>query len=225
VKVLPWPFLAALIAMAGCSTLQLPAPVELARKGVARVVARRTDARLQGGSAGIVGQDGLLVTNAHVVLDDVGRPIEDLFVFLPAGSAIVRCSARLVALSSTSALDLALLEAVDPPPGLTVLELSSAAATAGTAIFVVGHPDAHPETTVSAGRIVGAVRDGPFLRVEPLLAEGESGSPVLDAQGRVVGVGRDVEPGPSPPSTAYTSAISGLALERWLRESGRFTGR
>jgi hypothetical protein len=116
VKVLPWPFLAALIAMAGCSTLQLPAPVELARKGVARVVARRTDARLQGGSAGIVGQDGLLVTNAHVVLDDVGRPIEDLFVFLPAGSAIVRCSARLVALSSTSALDLALLEAVDLPP-------------------------------------------------------------------------------------------------------------
>lgn len=225
VRPLPSAFLAALLAMAGCSALQLPAPVELARKGIARIVARRTDARLQAGSAGIVGEDGLVVTNAHVVVDDDGQPIEDLFVFLPAGSAIVRCSARLIALSSTSALDLALLKAVNPPLGLTVLELSSTAVTSGTTIFIVGHPDAHPETTVSAGRIVGAVRHDPFLRAEPLLREGESGSPLLDAQGRIVGVGRDVEPGSDPPSTAYTSAISGPALERWLRESGRFTGR
>jgi S1-C subfamily serine protease len=223
-RTIPSVFVVALLAIAGCSTLQVPAPVELARKGVARVVVRRTDARLQAGSAGIVGQDGLLVTNAHVVVDDDGRPIEDLFVFLPAGAGIVRCAARLIALSSTSGLDLALLKAVNPPPGLTVLELSVDPVAPGTRIFIVGHPDAQPETIVSAGRLVGVVRDEPFLRAEPLLREGESGSPLLDAQGRVVGVGRDVEPGPNPPSTAYTSAISGRALKRWLREAG-FTGR
>ncbi len=139
----------------------------------------------RGGGAGIVWRDdGLIVTNAHVV----GRgPVE---VVLRDGQ---RLEARLVARSRR--LDLAVLS-VDAP-GLHAAPIGdSAALRAGELVFALGHPFG-VAGAVTSGVVIGlepddaaSHRDGSreWLVVHMRLRPGNSGGPVLDARGRVVGI-------------------------------------
>ena len=141
----------------------------------------------RGGGAGIVWRDdGLIVTNAHVV----GRgPAE---VVLRDGQ---RLEARLVARSRR--LDLAVLS-VDAP-GLDAAPVGdSMALRAGELVFALGHPFG-VAGAVASGVVIGLEPDGPDARRRPdgerewlvvhmRLRPGNSGGPVLDARGRVVGI-------------------------------------
>ncbi|MCI0821280.1 MAG: trypsin-like peptidase domain-containing protein [Chloroflexi bacterium] len=141
----------------------------------------------RGGGAGIVWRDdGLIVTNAHVV----GRgPAE---VVLRDGQ---RLEARLVARSRR--LDLAVLS-VDAP-GLDAAPVGdSMALRAGELVFALGHPFG-VAGAVTSGVVIGLEPDGPDARRRPdgerewlvvhmRLRPGNSGGPVLDARGRVVGI-------------------------------------
>ena len=141
----------------------------------------------RGGGAGIVWRDdGLIVTNAHVV----GRgPAE---VVLRDGRLL---EARLVARSRR--LDLAVLS-VDAP-GLDAAPIGdSMALRAGELVFALGHPFG-VAGAVASGVVIGLEPDGPDARRRPdgerewlvvhmRLRPGNSGGPVLDARGRVVGI-------------------------------------
>ena len=141
----------------------------------------------RGGGAGIVWRDdGLIVTNAHVV----GRgPAE---VVLRDGRLL---EARLVARSRR--LDLAVLS-VDAP-GLDAAPVGdSMALRAGELVFALGHPFG-VAGAVTSGVVIGLEPDGPDARRRPdgerewlvvhmRLRPGNSGGPVLDARGRVVGI-------------------------------------
>ena len=140
----------------------------------------------RGGGAGIVWRDdGLIVTNAHVV----GRgPAE---VVLRDGRLL---EARLVARSRR--LDLAVLS-VDAP-GLDAAPIGdSMALRAGELVFALGHPFG-VAGAVTSGVVIGLEPDGPAARrpdgerewlvVHMRLRPGNSGGPVLDARGRVVGI-------------------------------------
>ncbi|MCI0816594.1 MAG: trypsin-like peptidase domain-containing protein [Chloroflexi bacterium] len=141
----------------------------------------------RGGGAGIVWRDdGLIVTNAHVV----GRgPAE---VVLRDGRLL---EARLVARSRR--LDLAVLS-VDAP-GLDAAPIGdSMALRAGELVFALGHPFG-VAGAVTSGVVIGLEPDGPDARRRPdgerewlvvhmRLRPGNSGGPVLDARGRVVGI-------------------------------------
>ena len=141
----------------------------------------------RGGGAGIVWRDdGLIVTNAHVV----GRgPAE---VVLRDGRLL---EARLVARSRR--LDLAVLS-VDAP-GLDAAPIGdSMALRAGELVFALGHPFG-VAGAVTSGVVIGLEPDGPdarrrrdgereWLVVHMRLRPGNSGGPVLDARGRVVGI-------------------------------------
>ena len=139
-----------------------------------------------GGGAGIVWRpDGLIVTNAHVV----GRgPVA---VVLPDGR---RLEARLVARSRR--LDLAAL-AVEADV-LTAAQIGdSRALRAGELVFALGHPFGITGA-VTSGVVSGADPDSPasaprrraheWLVLHMRLRPGNSGGPVLDARGRVVGI-------------------------------------
>lgn len=144
----------------------------------------------RGGGAGIVWRDdGLIVTNAHVV----GRgPAE---VVLRDGRLL---QARLVARSRR--LDLAVLS-IDAPgdaPGLHAAPIGdSMALRAGELVFALGHPFG-VAGAVTSGVVIGLEPDGPaahrpdgereWLVVHMRLRPGNSGGPVLDARGRVVGI-------------------------------------
>ena len=140
----------------------------------------------RGGGAGIVWRgDGLIVTNAHVA----GRgPVE---VVLRDGR---RLEARLVARSRR--LDLAAL-AVESP-GLRAAPIGdSRALRAGELVFALGHPFG-VAGAVTSGVVIGLEPDAPTTRrrdgsrewlvVGMRLRPGNSGGPVLDARGRVVGI-------------------------------------
>ena len=144
----------------------------------------------RGGGAGIVWRDdGLIVTNAHVV----GRgPAE---VVLRDGR---RLDARLVARSRR--LDLAVLSVEVPgeAPGLHAAPIGdSTALRAGELVFALGHPFG-VAGAVTSGVVIGLEPDGPAARrhdgerewlvLHMRLRPGNSGGPVLDARGRVVGI-------------------------------------
>ena len=93
---------------------------------------------------------------------------------------------RLVSLSDS--LDLALVETSEPAPSFLPLKPSPAVATE-TDLSVWGYPD-YPESALLRMKQIGPllISENMFFPVNKIYLEGASGSPVLDAQGRVAGV-------------------------------------
>lgn len=102
-----------------------------------------------GGTGSIIQADGVVLTNAHVVIDDkIGKPYPRLSVFLkPARvngdnkadlARMVR--AKLVAYSSS--LDLALLKLEGVATPLPIIDLSDSDRTKiGDRVIAIGHPE------------------------------------------------------------------------------------
>jgi putative serine protease PepD len=135
------------------------------------------------GSAFVLSSDGgtsRLVTNAHVINDVYragGRGVR-----LLSGERTL--TGRIVAVSNQ--YDLALIE-VDV--ALPVLRVATERVVAGDAVFVVGSPLGF-EGTVSSGLASSyRVEDGvEFLQFSAAVNPGNSGGPVVDADGRLIGV-------------------------------------
>ncbi|MCU1678793.1 MAG: putative serine protease [Frankiales bacterium] len=121
-----------------------------------------------------------LVTNAHVV-DDVyrsgGRGVRLVTGQRTLVGKIIEVSYR---------YDLALIEVAAELP---VLAVTPARASAGDAVFVVGSPLGY-EGTVSTGIASNyRVEDGiEYLQFSAAVNPGNSGGPVVDAEGQVLGV-------------------------------------
>ncbi len=169
----------------------------------------------RGGGAGIVWRDdGLIVTNAHVV----GRgPAE---VVLRDGR---RLEARLVARSR--GLDLAALSVQEPSgaPGLRGADIGdSQALRAGELVFALGHPFGIAGA-VTSGVVIGLEPDGPvaprrgrgreWLVVHMRLRPGNSGGPVVDARGRVVGIST-IMAGPDVGMAVPSHVVAAFLRER-----------
>ena len=165
---------------------------------------------------GFVAARGLVVTNAHVV-----RAADQIVVrtgtgSLPASPVVVDRRA-----------DLAVLRV----PGLDVTPLRIAARDAanGAQAVVVGYPGGGPRTAVGAvirQRIPvpdPGLADGLALhqayRIDSTIRRGDSGSPLLDLQARVVGVVNATSGGPGTAGYAITldELLPDLAAARTAR--------
>jgi S1-C subfamily serine protease len=155
--------------------------VTVARESVVRVRGNACGLGIEG--SGWVAGRGLVVTNAHVVAG-VDEPAVDFGRGEPL-------RARVVAFDGAN--DVAVLSV----PGLRALVLQMAPAERGAAAALLGYPENGPytATAVRVGRtssIVGRDAYGRFptlRRVTSLrgtVRQGNSGGPVVDAQGRVV---------------------------------------
>jgi serine protease Do len=150
------------------------------------------------GSGVIWSADGLIVTNAHVATD------ERLRVELADGRQL---QAQLIARDSHR--DLALLKV--NAAGLVALEpcdLSSR--RAGEAVLALGYPMGGDAVTV--GIVHAAPRDAHWLTADIRVAPGNSGGPLCDVHGRLVGINTMVVDG-------LTLAISVRAIERFVARS------
>ena len=137
--------------------------------------------RRGGVGAGILVETGLVLTNFHVaghsrsvqVVWEDGKPVE----------------AHLVA--SDPNVDLALLEV--PANGHKPAALSNEKPRPGEMVFAFGHP--WGQRNVLTGGVLSAVtsargrhREVPILRADVQLAPGNSGGPLLNSAGEVIGV-------------------------------------
>ena len=176
-------FAVAAVAAAGAAEPQpLSALAERARGSVVEILgAVEGSDETSYGTGFVVREKGLVVTNAHVV-----RGVKQPLVRTRDGATYA--SVRVI--ESDDALDLALLRVVGL--GLEPLPVSAVPlAPVGTEVVAVGHPRGY-EFTVSAG-IVSATRALKEHGIEMLqttapISPGSSGGPLLDREGKVVGV-------------------------------------
>jgi serine protease Do len=179
-----------------------PEVLERVRPGIVRVRGRGP-----AGAGGVVWRRDAVVTNHHVV----AGARQALRVVCVDGRAH---AARVVEISRR--LDLALLEV--PGADLAPAPIGrSARLRVGELVFAVGHPWGQP-WVVTAGvvsgigtvPVPGRAEPGAYIRSDVHLAPGNSGGPLLDARGEVVGLNAMVIGGD------LAIAIPSDVVRRWL---------
>lgn len=150
------------------------------------------------GSGVVINSTGDILTNWHVI---DGHPAAAIF-FKPQTNEDAENSrpyvARLVAQSET--VDLALLHLTEAPPSRVSIPLGNISSVQVVEdIHVIGHPKGNP-WSYSTG-VVSQIRDGyawtyvdgskhqaKVLQLQTAISPGNSGGPVLDDQGRLLGL-------------------------------------
>jgi len=128
----------------------------------------------RGGSGVIWRTDGLVVTNAHVARGTGGR------IRLWDGRLV-----RVTVAARDSQLDLALLQADSGDLPAAVIG-DSDALRAGQIVLAVGSPYGHAGA-VTVG-VIHANGGGRWVQADLRLAPGNSGGPLVDGEGRIVGI-------------------------------------
>jgi S1-C subfamily serine protease len=176
------------------------------------VVADIVDGRLRargGGSGIVVGADGSILTNYHVIHDKDGR-LHDVFVIgrfsTPDHAPQLQCAGKPSRGKLQRDVDLALIKCDmdldgrtwNPALGgklwATLPEAHSADIKMGQRLWVLGYPDVGGGgLTLSQGEVEGwtgedraAGKD--FIKTDASITRGNSGGPVVDDQGRLVGI-------------------------------------
>ena len=189
-----------------------------------------------GGTGSIIRKDGLVLTNAHVVIDEkTGKPYPRLAAFLkpdrvtgnPQTDLSRRMKASVVAFNRP--LDLALLKMEAAPASITVLGLDDPdGLKIGERVVAIGHPEQGGLWTLTTG-VVSAEFDDfnntkgkHVFQTETGLNRGNSGGPLLDAQGQIVGVNTSIARLASDglPITSISFSVKSNVARTWLREQG-----
>ena len=189
-----------------------------------------------GGTGSIIQADGLILTNAHVVIEErTGKPYPRLSVFLKpprvTGDSNFDLSrmlrARLVAYSAP--LDLALLKVESPPAPLPVVAFSeSAQGHIGDRVVAIGHPEQGGLWTLTTGVIsaevdnFNGVKGKHVFQTETGLNRGNSGGPLLDSEGHMIAVNTAIARLASDglPITSISFSLKSSVAAQWLREQG-----
>jgi len=192
-----------------------------------------------GGTGSIIQSDGLVLTNAHVIVDEkTAKPYPRLSVFLkPArvtGDPKVDLSrmakARVVAYSSP--LDLALLKLEGVTGPLPSIDLGESDRTRiGDRVIAIGHPEQGGLWTLTTGVIsaevdnFNGVKGKNVFQTETGLNRGNSGGPLVDGEGHMVGVNTAIaRVAPDGlPITSISFSLKSTVAKQWLREQG-FSG-
>ena len=183
--------------------------------GVRRSLVQIQNGRRGAGAGSIWHPDGLIVTNTHVVGSN------DLQVTLPDGRDL---PARLLA--HDKEIDLAAL-AVEAD-GLPAIELGdSRELVPGQLVLAMGHPWGVPGA-VTSGVVIGMgsdLQESPVAGREWVVADlrfrpGHSGGPMMDAEGRLVGINTMII-GPDVTMAVPVHAIKSFLQDALKVESAR----
>jgi serine protease Do len=194
-----------------------------------------------GGTGSIIQADGVVLTNAHVVIDEkTGKPYPRLSVFLkPARvsgdtkadlARMVR--AKLVAYSAP--LDLALLKLEGMAAPLPVIDLSDSDRTKiGDRVIAIGHPEQGGLWTLTTGVIsaevdnFNGVKGKHVFQTETSLNRGNSGGPLVDNEGHMIGVNTAIArvAHDGMPIASISFSLKSSVARQWLREQGAVAGQ
>jgi serine protease Do len=204
--------------------------------GVVLVLASDDGRKGSGGTGSIVRADGLVITNAHVIISkETNRPYRRLSLFLKPDRVTGnmdkdlsrRVETRLVAFDA--ALDLALLRMESPPAGLTVVSFGNPKDVAiGDPVVAIGHPETGGLWTLTTGTISAEMEDfngvkgKDIFQTETSLNRGNSGGPLLDGQGAMVGVNTMIsrKAADGLTITSINFALKSSVAQHWLASQG-----
>lgn len=165
---------------------------EAASRGTVSIIGQNKDEKITG-SGFIVSADGYIITCAHVVAD---RTIPYTIKTFDGTSYPVQI------INSDTLHDVALLKATNAPNLKTLPLADSSKVTMGEPVIAIGDPFGMLSQTVTTGIVSGTQRDivaqspdseysqsmKDLIQIDAPLNPGESGGPVLNTSGHVIGI-------------------------------------
>ena len=188
------------------------------------------------GTGSIIQADGLVLTNAHVVIEErTGNPYPRLSVFLKpprvtgdSRSDLSRMVRAKVTAYSTP-LDLALLKLEPVSVALPVVAFGeSAQGRIGDRVVAIGHPEQGGLWTLTTGVIsaevdnFNGIKGKHVFQTETGLNRGNSGGPLLDSEGHMIAVNTAIArvAADGLPITSISFSLKSSVAAQWLREQG-----
>lgn len=190
------------------------------------------------GAGSVIARDGLVITNAHVVIDkESGKPLPTVEVYLKPKNITGAARKDLAkgytteVLRYSRELDLALLKVSGLPSGVNIVELSNPQEIkVGEEVVAIGHPEQGGLWSLTYGRISGEMNDyqgvpgKEMYQTDTSVNRGNSGGPLLDRRGYMVAVNSNIARvgADGLPITGVNFAIKSSVVRKWL-ENGNFT--
>jgi S1-C subfamily serine protease len=152
------------------------------------------------GSAVVVRQDGIIVTNLHVIARDrTAELYDEIYFALPVDGNVASSNPyRLKSLLLNREMDLALLaltadgsgDAVTGPFFLPTIEIGDSRAVKELDdLVIIGYPEKGGSTvTVNSGTVEGKDTLGNWIKTNARLIHGNSGGAAVDSHGRLMGI-------------------------------------
>jgi serine protease Do len=157
---------------------------DVSKKVMPSTVALIAEATGSSGSGVITTADGLILTAAHVV-----QGVEEMTVVFPDGMQV-----QGKVLGANYSKDIAMVKISKPGPWPFVGMGSSKPLEAGDWVIALGHSagfDAARTPPVRFGRVVSK-GPGNFLTTDCTLIGGDSGGPLFDLNGRIIGINSSI---------------------------------
>jgi serine protease Do len=188
-----------------------------------------------GGTGSIIRPDGLVLTNAHVVVDPAThRPYSQISIFLKpervTGNPKTDLARRFIGrvLATSESLNLALLQ-VEHAPSLPIITFGDPATVRiGDRVLAIGHPEQGGMWTLTSGLISAEFENfngtagKHVFQTDTGVNRGNSGGPLLDRQGRLIGINtamaRVAKDG--TPIMSINFAVESNVAQQWLRQQG-----
>ena len=187
-----------------------------------------------GGSGVLVGDGTYVLTNEHVITPKKGDPPSCDSIFIGITSSPSQPPSQIFrakVIDADPLRDLALLQLIDATAQkLPVLKPRYEVLPIDSAVRVIGYPGVGGATiTLTRGQIAGYLDDegGQFYKVDIVLNRGNSGGPMIDEKGNLVGIatavsGNDVD---CTGTTSCESVGGNLGLVRTIGAARDFIER
>jgi len=203
---------------------------------VVLIICGTPDGQGELGSGSIIDSSGRVLTNAHVVIRDSTRqPWPEVRVYLKPAKMTgdpkldVVNPRRAKVLAWDNGLDLALIQMEDPPSGAAALSLGDPEdMMVGDRVAAIGHPEQGGLWTLTTGVVstvvanLGGVKGKNALQTDASINRGNSGGPLLNAYGDIVGVNtlmsRKAADGLA--ITAVNFAVRSDVAKSWMANNG-----
>ena len=183
------------------------------------------------GTGSIIGR-GLVLTNAHVVLDEQERPYGRISAFLPSDNPndhnqkFHKNGHKALVLFQDRKLDLALLISKTLPDVPPVPFGDSGTVSIGDSVLAIGHPENGGLWSLTSGRIGAKIRNFEKIQgkhvfqAEASINHGNSGGPLLNLHGQMIGVisGMHRKSADGSTITGINFAVQSEVVHKWLRK-------
>ena len=207
-----------------------------AAPGVVLILATDDGKKGSGGTGSVITNDGLILTNAHVVInEDSNRPKRRIDIYLKPERVTGnmnkdltrRFDAKVIAYDSQ--LDLAILKIEKGHSALKVIELGDPQGISiGESVVAIGHPETGGLWTLTTGSIsaeienFNGVNGKDVFQTEASFNRGNSGGPLLDHRGHMIGINTSISRRSADglAITAINFSVKSSVAKRWLANKG-----